>query len=263
MIPDHHVHTEWSWDTDRGSMELSCQWASQVGLPSIAFTEHADWSRGSDAVVDLRGYLQCIERCRGLYPGLRILTGIELGEPHHHPREVREMLALSPLDRVLGSVHFISWQGRAADASETGFLVASTVDDMFRGYLQDVKAMLESDVPFEVLAHLDYPKRYWPHEATYDERRFEGEIRDVLRTAARRGVALEINTTRGGPIARALCPGPEAIKWWHQEGGKAISFGSDAHSPGYIARGFEAAGAFAEAAGFAPQDDPNAFWVRR
>jgi histidinol-phosphatase (PHP family) len=244
-------------------MELSCQWAIQVGLPSIAFTEHADWSRGPDAVVNLVGYLECVERCRAMFPGLKILTGIELGEPHHHPDAVRDILSLSRLDRVLGSVHFIEWQGVAADASESGFLKPDSVREMFRSYLDDVKAMVESSVSFDVLAHLDYPKRYWPSSVKYDECQFEDELRAILRAAAQRGLALEINTTRGGAAARYLCPGPKVLEWWRHEGGRAVSFGTDAHSPGYIARGLDTAGDVARAAGFEPQGDPNAFWVPR
>ena len=260
-LPDHHVHTEWSWDSERGSMEQSCRRAIDLGLPSIAFTEHADWSRGDDSVVDLRGYLKCIEDCRRRFPDLRILSGVELGEPHLHAESVREMLSIAPLDRVLGSVHFVRWGGEAADASKPGFLRREVVDEMFRGYLADVTAMLESDASFEVLAHLDYPKRYWPRERSYDEGRFEAEIRAALRAAARRGVALELNTTRGGPIERCLCPGAEVVKWWRQEGGRSLAFGSDAHSPDLVATGFDVATQVAEAAGFRPQEDPNGFWL--
>ena len=42
LPPDNHVHTEWSWDADAGSMEASCARAVELGLPSIAFTEHVD-----------------------------------------------------------------------------------------------------------------------------------------------------------------------------------------------------------------------------
>src|SRR5690349_5282895 len=45
LPPDGHVHTEWSWDTADGSMEQSCARAVELGLPSIAFTEHADFTR--------------------------------------------------------------------------------------------------------------------------------------------------------------------------------------------------------------------------
>src|SRR4029077_14697454 len=44
LPPDGHVHTEWSWDTGVGSMERSCARAVALGLPSIAFTEHADFT---------------------------------------------------------------------------------------------------------------------------------------------------------------------------------------------------------------------------
>ena len=39
-----HVHTEWSWDAPRGHMERSCERAIEIGLPALAFTEHADWA---------------------------------------------------------------------------------------------------------------------------------------------------------------------------------------------------------------------------
>ena len=45
LPPDGHVHTEWSWDAANGSMEQSCAHAVALGLPSIAFTEHADFTR--------------------------------------------------------------------------------------------------------------------------------------------------------------------------------------------------------------------------
>ena len=42
LPPDNHVHSEFSWDARNGSMRASCQRAIELGLPSIAFTEHVD-----------------------------------------------------------------------------------------------------------------------------------------------------------------------------------------------------------------------------
>src|SRR5262249_58110395 len=53
-------------------------------------------------------YLACVARCRDLFPGLRILTGTELGEPHWHASEVRDLLSRGGFDRVLGSVHSLA-----------------------------------------------------------------------------------------------------------------------------------------------------------
>jgi histidinol-phosphatase (PHP family) len=260
-IADNHVHSQWSWDADDGSMEESCRRAAELGLPAIAFTEHADWIRGREGVFDCQGYFESIERCRAAFPGLRILSGVELGEPHRYPEEARALLAL-PFDRVLASVHCVEWNGERTDACEEGFLTPADAGGIFRVYLREVLALLESDQPFQVLAHLDYPKRYWPSHPAYLEAQYEEEFRAILHAAALREVTLEVNTTRGGDHARHLCPGPVVVKWWREEGGRSISFGSDAHSPDAVAAGFELARELVVAAGFKPQGDPAAFWFR-
>jgi histidinol-phosphatase (PHP family) len=244
-------------------MDRTCARALELGLPSIAFTEHADWIRGEGHVVEVDGYLDCLERCRARFPGLRILSGVELGEPHRHEEDARALIARGRFERVLGSVHCFEWKGRMEDASNEGFLTPEAVGEQFREYLAETTAMLAGELRFEVLAHLDYPKRYWPDAAAaYHPRDFEPEFRTVLAAAARAGVALEINTTRGGAPERYLCPSPEVLGWWAEEGGRAVAFGSDAHDPDRVAAGFELAAQAVEAAGFKPQDDPSAFWRR-
>ena len=261
QLADNHVHTEWSWDAARIPMDASCRRAVELGLPSIAFTEHADWVRGQDAVVEIEGYFECIERCRAAYPGLRIMSGVEMGEPHLFPESARKLLS-APFDRVLASVHCVRSQGERVDASKRGFLTSLNVEEVFSRYLGEVMALLESDQTFDVLAHLDYPKRYWPSEPRYDEMPHEQEFRRILRAAAARGTVLELNTTRGRDPSRFLCPGPVVLDWWREDGGRALSFGSDAHRPETIAAGFGLAQEVAAAAGFNPSDDPNGFWLR-
>ena len=46
MQPDLHVHTQFSWDAPHGDMEASCRRALEIGLPALAFTEHADFVEG-------------------------------------------------------------------------------------------------------------------------------------------------------------------------------------------------------------------------
>jgi hypothetical protein len=41
---DGHVHSEWSYDAPGGSMERTCARAVAMGLPAVAFTEHADYT---------------------------------------------------------------------------------------------------------------------------------------------------------------------------------------------------------------------------
>src|SRR3979411_2393345 len=95
LPPDLHVHTEWSWDAPHGHMERSCERAVEVGLPAIAFTEHADWAlvHEEQHPVHIAVSLGAVERCGARFKGLRILTGVELGEPHWFPNETAALLA--------------------------------------------------------------------------------------------------------------------------------------------------------------------------
>ena len=116
--------------------------------------------------------------------------------------------------------------------------------------------MIESSDAFAVLAHIDYPVRRWPAEAgPFDPADFEEEHRAVLGALARPGRALEVNTRV--PL-RA-----EVVRWWHEVGGEAVSFGSDAHVPSAVAHDFTEAAAMVEAQGFVPGRDPHDFWRRR
>ena len=242
-------------------MERSCERALEVGLPALAFTEHADFvtiHKGQHS-VDIEGYLVEIERCRAKFKGLRILSGAELGEPHWFPNETAAVLGAGKLDRVLGSIHCIRLDGEVVDASQFQSRPPAEQADAVAEYFREVLRMVESSQPFEVLAHLDYPKRYWP---PYREEDYEEQIRALLVTAARRGCVLEVNTTRGQSDERKFCPGITVVRWWHELGGTAVSFGSDAHQPDQIGGGFALATQVVEAAGFKPAPDPMALWRR-
>ena len=261
VVPDYHVHTEWSWDAPRGNMERSCERALEIGLPAIAFTEHADWAlvhKGQHS-VDIAGYLESVERCRAKFKSLHILTGVELGEPHWYPRETADVLGAGPLDHVHGSIHCIRLSGEMLDASQFRSHPGLDFPAAVREYFRETLAMVESGQPFETLAHLDYPKRYWKEGlAPYREQDYQEQIRAILAAAARTGRVLEVNTTRGN----TLCPDIQVVRWWREAGGQAVSFGSDAHQPDKVAAGFEIAVQMVEAAGFKPSPEPTALWRR-
>lgn len=274
---DSHVHSDWSWDAPKGSMERSCAQAVDLGLPAIAFTEHLDHTvltvaldaiDGNDHLAalatpdglltppefDASAYLEAIEGCRERFPSLRILSGLEVGEPHWHAAATAKVLGAGRFDRVLGSLHCLpDRDGFAEPAGLYGHRAAAGV---VRQYLAEVARLVtESDV-FSVLAHIDYPIRSWPeHEGgPFDLLAFEGEFRHALRATAQSGRALEINT--------AIPLHSTVVSWWHEEGGEAVTFGSDAHEPSAVGRGFRDAADMAEAHGFRPGQNPYDFWAR-
>ena len=206
--------------------------------------------------LDIGGYLACIERCRDQFPSLKILSGLELGEPHWFKTQSAEVVATGSFDRVLGSLHSLRHDSQywlvgtlLGEGSPRGIDEA----EVMREYLSEILQMIQSDASFAVLAHLDYPVRAWPN-GDFDPNVFEEEFRSVLRALARSGRVLEVNTRV--PLAAQI------VRWWHEEGGDAVSFGSDAHRPGDLARVFKECAAMVEAQGFLPGDDPSEFWHR-
>jgi histidinol-phosphatase (PHP family) len=277
LPPDNHVHSEYSWDALAGSMERTCEQAVAVGLPALAFTEHADfavWTLTPEDVIpeqwrtyvsedlmltppaiDLESYLRTLDRCRERFPSLRILSGVELSEPHWFRDEAAELVARGGFERVLASMH-------TADSDRTAKYVDVSLgfqlDDpaeVIRGYLAEAYRLVTEFDGFEVLTHIDYPVRYWPADGKpFDAADFEDEYREVLRALARAEKVLEVNTRV--PLD------PRIIGWWRADGGQAITFASDAHEPSAVARGFREAVRVARAAGFKASDDPFGFWVR-
>jgi histidinol-phosphatase (PHP family) len=255
-------------------MERTCARALELGLPAVAFTEHVDrtpWAvRQEDLVgyehleafvgadgtltppeLDVEGYLACLDRCRRRFPQLRILAGAELGEPHLHPAAVA---GVRGLDRVLGSLHCLPLDGGWSEVS--GLFRRFPAAQVLRDYLAELARMVDASPDFAVLAHIDYPVRYWPGQAgPFDPCAFEEEYRHVLRRLAAGGRALEVNTRV--PLH------PQIVRWWREEGGTAVTFGSDAHEPERLAHGFAAAAGLVEAHGFRPGRHPYDVWTRQ
>jgi histidinol-phosphatase (PHP family) len=254
-------------------MERSCARALGLGLGAIAFTEHVDhtmWTVpvdsidpsdpfvGPDGLVtppefDASGYLEAIERCRARFPALRILSGIEIGEPHWHAAAIAQVLAAGRFDRVLGSQHCLPDGGGFAEPP--GLYRNRDAAEVVRQYLAEVARLIANSDSFSVLAHIDYPVRYWPAQAgPFDPNAFEDDFRHALRALADSGRTLEVNTRV------PLCP--EVIRWWREEGGSTVTFGSDAHDPTAVARGFAGAAAMVESLSFRPGRHPHDLWTR-
>ncbi len=126
-------------------------------------------------------------------------------------------------------------------------------EQVLRTYLQETARLITDFDAFEVLAHLDYPVRYWPRSGKpYLPTDFEDEYRHVLGLLADRGKVLEVNTR--------VSLHSEVLRWWREAGGVAICFASDAHEASGLAKGFRQAADMAESQGFRADRDLNDFW---
>ena len=260
-LSDGHVHSEWSWDAREasgdhaGSMVETCARAVQLGLESIAFTDHLDFTPwevdlneldGLDSFkayiigstlappqFDVDGYLESVARCRMAYPAVQILTGVEFGEPHRNADAAADILKRGQFERINGSLHSLREGDRFYEP--VGLFRLKPASEVMRQYLDELCQMIETS-EFDVLSHIQYATRGWPqHEDPFELGVFERDFRRALRLLAGRGRALEVNTRD------ALRPA--LLTWWREEGGTGITYGSDAHSAPVLANRFAEAAA--------------------
>jgi len=257
-------------------MSRICQRALRIGLPAVVFTEHLDfevawWVNDGDIgeyaqkyvdrtghvrlpPFDADGYLDAVDRYRRAYPQLRILTGVEFGQPHLWDERAAPLLASGAIDRIGGSLHMLPFD--EIDRTEPSTLYRHRpADEVMWAYLEEIPRMVAGSDTFQVFNHIDYAVRYWPTDAAgpFDPRRFEDGFRQGMRAIAGSDRALELNTKRLWPWIP---------QWWSEEGGRAVSFGSDAHGPDSLAANFPEAMAMAEHFGFTPGSLPEDFWTR-
>lgn len=280
LTADSHVHSEWSWDTGgpdsnaQGTMERTCERAVRIGLPALIFTEHFDfddrWSADiqdfppaahpyinsagylTAPPLDVDGYFGAIEQCRHQFPELTILSGVEFGQPHLFEDAARALVDLDRFDRINGSLHTVQiGQDRAEPVT---LYRLWEPEDVISAYLDEVPKMIAGSEVFEVFTHIDYAARHWPtaEAGPFDPKQFEDGFRSAMRAIADSGRALEMNTRRLWPWMP---------QWWKEEGGRAVSFGSDAHVPQALADGFPEAVCMLEQIGFHPGNRSQDLWT--
>ena len=254
MRVDYHVHTDFSSDC-KAPMREQCQAAIRAGIEQIAFTEHED-SNPKDYLpnsFDHPAYLHEMARCRDEFGGqLTIRAAIEVSEPHCYVDLVDGVLSRYPWDFVLGSLH---WLDAGTNSGTRDFFTRfSDWRESFRAYFREMLVMVQRG-NFDVLAHMDYPARYFPLYANgangaYDIAEYEPEIRPILQTLIERGKGMEINTGSLRKRLPATCPPQAVVNWYHEMGGQYLTVGSDAHLSRDVGSGIDIALQMARAAGF-------------
>ena len=157
-------------------------------------------------------------------PFVADLVCAEAGEPLRS-RSAAAVLSSGRFDRVLGSVHTLPSGGRLIYAR--ALLRREPAGALMRRYFAEVIAMIEGSDLFEVLAHLDYPRRYWPQAAgRFQETDFEEEYRASAAGAGFLRAGLELNTA--SPLLSV-----SVLRWWRDEGGWRCRSAAT-HLPGYV-----------------------------
>ena len=148
---------------------------------------------------------------------IRICTGIEFGEPHLYPEQLRELSAC-PYDFIIGSIHWIK-DMFPDEQTRTKYPAKEFFSIYWNEMLQTVK-----HGGFDALGHVDFPKRYYG-ELYYSE----NKIREIYNRLLAQDMVIEINTSSLRKGLDETMPGRELLEIYKDCGGRYVTIGSDAH----------------------------------
>lgn len=248
LLQDYHMHSTFSIDS-RMSMTEACEQALRLGLAEICFTEHVDYVPGDAGTgfYDPEAYFAELRRCRDAF-GDRLLVraGVEIGEAHRYPDKAEELTSSFPFDFVIGSLH---WVGPNLVMTPEYFEGRSR-DEAYTDYFEEMFDLVEHG-GFDVVGHLDVPKRYEANcLGNFDAAKFAEPIRAVLKSCVDKGIGIEINTGTMRRTGNDPSPSPLMLRWYRELGGEVLTLGSDAHRPTHIAYEFGEALDLAQTSGF-------------
>ncbi len=240
IVTDMHVHSTFSIDAE-DDMDDMCGKAVELGLKYICFTDHYDLLEDDIGFnyLDLDEYCQALERVQAKFQGrLTVLKGLEFGEPHLFPREFAEVQDRD-FDMIMAGIHSFD----SCFIGDRDLLERFSREEIFKRYYQEVLRLVEFG-GFDVLAHLDLPKRYLGEPGKQDDL-----VGRILTSLVKKGIALEVNTS---PLRKGLdecSPDYEILHRFQRLGGTRVLVGSDAHRCRDMGRGFQYAAALLARAG--------------
>ena len=252
MFCDSHTHSVFSFDGHDTVADL-CRAAADAGMRAFALTDHFDIDGildGYYAPYDATGARRALEAAQIEYEGkLRIVRGIEFGQPWTRPQKARDFLWEMRFDFVIGACHNLS------GVPDFCFLDYSEMpDELIAGLYRRMLQELMHCAAFPgvtTIAHLTYPLRY----IVRCGRRlaippFEDDFRRLFAVMLDNGTALELNTK--GIRIGAVSPEVELwiLRLWRDCGGRDVTLGSDAHRASEMGAWITEGGALIRRAGF-------------
>lgn len=254
ILSDTHIHSINSFDAENSVYDL-CTAAIEKGISYIAFTDHmeapeiklGDRSVFGNMVKQISKSVSDAEEAYKIFDGqLKVLRGMELGEPMHEPRLTKKAMAIADFDFVLASIHNVR------NTEDFYYLEyrESEVPDLLKRYFDELlETALNAD--FDSLAHLTYPLRYIIErtDIQVNLEDYSEVIDNIFKALIERDKALEINTSGLRTIGMTM-PDITLVKRFRELGGKYVTIGSDAHKTENVGYGIEKGIEIARTCGF-------------
>ncbi len=254
-ICDMHTHSNNSFDA-LNSVDEMCQSAINKGLYAISITDHCEAPMIKEGKLCRFGYFDELipksnmetMRAKEKYSSeIKVLCGIELGEPMHDEKCTQKALSYGEYDFILASVHNLRGM------EDFYYIDFSAVDikKILNLYFDELAETANFN-NFDSLAHLTYPLRYIKEKTGVipDLTEYQNKIDLIYNTLIKNNKALEINVSGLYKGLGTTLPDETQIKRFRELGGKYITLGSDSHSSEYVGKDIDQGIELAKKCGF-------------
>lgn len=250
MLPDSHIHTEFSGDSTTPA-RAQIQQCLSLGMKELWITDHHDYdipSSNENFSLDFATYLPAIRKLRQEYEGrIRVNIGVELGLQLHIQDYLEDLTRSLDVDYVIGSSHFID----RMDPYFPEYFEGRSERESYQRYFEVSLQRIRSLNCFDSFGHLDYIVRYGPTtNQNYSYKTYQDYIDPILKTLIEKGKALECNTAGFRYHLGQPNPSRDVLERYRQLGGELVTLGSDAHTPEAVAYAFDKARSVLAGCGF-------------
>ncbi len=249
---DLHMHTSSSFDGNYSALRMT-ESAVASSLSTIAFTDHFDvdfYERHNLGVRQQTSYEDIMSVVESHSDKIRILRGIEMGQPTYDVELTKKSLARYEYDFVIGSIHNLREMPDFGDLDYKS-MTEERIYELLGQYFSEMLLLAKWN-GFDTLAHLTYPMRYIVQAGRNEIElsRFDGIVDEIFSTLIANGKALEINTSGlRQPIGKTM-PTEDYVRRYRELGGELLTLGSDAHFTEHVGAGIDEGYAIAERCGF-------------
>ena len=245
---DYHMHTPLCRHAVGEPTELAAQ-ALKVGLEEIGFSDHNpmrrdDFDNWRMKASELDEYVEKVNRAKRDFPQLTIKLALETDYLPGYEDWIGELASRHRWDYLIGSVHYISESWDIDNPAKISEWRNRDAMEVWSAYFERLTMAAESGL-FEIIGHADLCKKF----CFYPKEDCTPLFSKFLESAARKGVAIELNTAGLRKDCREIYPSDQILRL-AAEKKVPITFGSDAHAPNEVGMNFSEALKAASSAGY-------------
>ena len=153
VLHDQHLHTEYSEDS-KAKIEDYIAKAIEAGCSYFVMTDHLDFDvaeRGKTWIADYKKQKEELNILQNKY-NIKLLQGIEIGYKTQYKEEIKSIANSLDFDVINLSIH----DYKKLDFYWDEPFIDNGAKEMVKLYLDLYIEAIKSDIPYQVVCHIDY-----------------------------------------------------------------------------------------------------------